>query len=80
MLREVYNKPILFSAKQVRYTQAIFAEKEAKEKAEQVRINAKKAATALKKHIEAIQAQEKALQQLARESNQEEFAAEERAK
>jgi hypothetical protein len=33
MLKEVYNKPILFSAKQVRYAQAIFAKEEAKEKA-----------------------------------------------
>jgi hypothetical protein len=54
VLKEVYNKLIIFSAKQVRCVQAIFDKKEANEKAKRVKIDTKKAIIASKKHIKAI--------------------------
>jgi len=79
VLGEEHNGPILFSTANVMRAQAVAAEKEEKEKQERARIDANKAATALKKQrIEAEKAQ-KALQAAVRSDNQAEVEAEEKA-
>ena len=69
MLGEEHTKPILFSAENVRRAQERFAEKEAFEKSERLRIDTKKAEQALKKQRTEAEKAAKALQAAVREEN-----------
>ncbi|PMD34716.1 DDE-domain-containing protein [Hyaloscypha variabilis F] len=79
VLGEEHTGPILFSAENVRRAQERFAEKEAFEKSERIRIDTKKAETAAKKQKAEVENAEKALQAAAREDNIEQVRVEEKA-
>jgi hypothetical protein len=72
-------KPILFSADNIRRVQELFTEKEAFAKSERERINAKKAAQALKKQKENAEKAANTLQAVARAGNIDEVRIEEKA-
>jgi hypothetical protein len=78
VLGEEHNKPILFNTTNVMRAQAIAAEKDEKEKQERARIDANKAATALKKQKTEAEKAQKALQAAVRSGNKAEVEAEEK--
>ena len=80
VLGEEHTGPILFSVENVRRAQERFAEKEAFEKSERIRIDTKKAEAAAKKQKTEAEKAEKALQAAARKENIEEVRLEEKAK
>ena len=79
VLGEEYTKPIYFSVANVRLAQARLAEKEAFEKSERIRIDAKKATQAENKVRRDTEKAEKALQAAVRKGNIDEVRVEEAA-